>query len=115
MNAGSSQAREPHTSADPGKPSGSTAAIKSASPPCGACIRHRTIAMCGLLDQGCRSAGFSTRPLLEGFEAFCFGKGAFFGLRGALLLGRWLFAIGRSFYYVMRSAERRVGKECVST
>src|SRR3546814_11212524 len=106
MNAGSSQAREPHTSADPGKPSGSTAAIKSASPPCGACIRHRTIAMCGLLDQGCRSAGFSTRPFLEGLEAFCFGTGAFFGLRGSLLLRRWLFAIGGSFDYVLPDRKR---------
>src|SRR3546814_20854846 len=101
MNAGSSQAREPHTSADPGKPSGSTAAIKSASPPCGACIRHRTIAMCGILDQGCLSAGVSTRPFLEGLGAFFFGTVAFFGVRGFLLVWPLLFAIVDSFDFVL--------------
>src|SRR3546814_20150085 len=60
--------------------------------------------MCGLLDQGCRSPGFSTRPFLEGLEAFSFGKVAFFGLRGSLLLRRWLFAIGSSFVYALRAA-----------
>src|SRR3546814_11457416 len=90
MNAGSSQAREPHTSADPGKPSGSNAAIKSASPPCGACIQHRTIALSGLLDQGCVSAGFSPRPLFEGLAETYLGIEAFYGLLGTWLLWVWV-------------------------